>query len=67
MKGFHMTETKQKAIDLIKSLPDQSTIDDIISELHFKIQVDTGLQQLDNGKGILHSEVEKRFEKWLTK
>ncbi|MFA5832511.1 MAG: hypothetical protein WDA22_03435 [Bacteroidota bacterium] len=62
-----MTDTKQKAIDLIKSLPDQSTIDDIISELHFKIQVDSGLQQLETGKGIPHSNVVERFEKWLRK
>lgn len=62
-----MSETKVKAIDLIKSLPDQTTIDDIISELHFKLQVDGGLKELDEGKGIDHSDVEKRLEKWLQK
>ncbi len=62
-----MSETKQKAIDLINSLPEQSTIDDIISELHFKMQVDTGLRELDDGKGISHTEIEKHFAQWLTK
>ncbi len=62
-----MSETKIKIIELIKSLPEQSTIDDIISELHFKMQVDSGLKELDEGKGIPHSEVEKRFNQWLTK
>lgn len=62
-----MSETKAKVIELIKSLPDQTTIDDIISELHFKLQVDVGLKELDEEKGIDHSEVEKRLGKWLQK
>jgi len=62
-----MSETKAKAIELIKSLPDQTTIDDIISELYFKLQVDVGLKELDEGKRIDHSEVEKRLGKWLQK
>jgi predicted transcriptional regulator len=33
-------------------------------ELYFKIQVDKGLKELDEGKGIPHQEVERRtFEK----
>lgn len=62
-----MSETKAKAIELIQSLPEQTTIDDIFSELHFKLQVDTGLRELDEGKGVDHSDVEKRLEKWLRK
>ncbi|MEW6061356.1 MAG: hypothetical protein AB1600_05375 [Bacteroidota bacterium] len=62
-----MSETKAKAIELIKSLPEQTTIDDIISELYFKLQVDAGLKELDEGKGIEHFKVEQRLEKWLQK
>ncbi len=62
-----MSNIKENAIALIQSLPDQSSIDDIISELHFKMQVDTGISQLDEGKGIPHNAVEKRFSQWLRK
>lgn len=49
--------TKQKVIELIKALPDDITIDDIMAELYFKSQVDEGLAQLDRGEGIPHEDV----------
>jgi predicted transcriptional regulator len=62
-----MVNVKEQVIDMIKTLPDNTTIDDIMAELYFKIQVDSGLKELDEGKGIPHEEVEKRLAKWLTK
>lgn len=62
-----MGEVKQQVIRMIQALPEDVTIDDIIAELYFKIQVDAGLKELDEGKGIPHEEVEKRMSKWLTK
>ena len=52
---------------MIQSLPEDITIDDIMSELYFKLQVDAGLRDLDEGSGISHEEVEKRMSKWLSK
>ncbi|MDN3513409.1 MAG: hypothetical protein NG747_03305 [Candidatus Brocadia sp.] len=60
-----MAEIKQQVIQMIQSLPDDVTIDDIMAELYFKLQVDAGLQELDEGKGIPHKEIEKRMSKWL--
>ena len=62
-----MEGIKQQAIQLIQALPDGATMDDIIAELYFKMQVDAGLKELDEGRGIPHEEVEKRMAKWLTK
>jgi predicted transcriptional regulator len=62
-----MEGIKQQAIQLIQSLPDGATMDDIMAELYFKMQVDAGLKELDEGKGIPHEEVEQRISKWLTK
>jgi predicted transcriptional regulator len=50
---------------LIDTLPDTSTYEDIIAEIYFKQQVEEGLMELDEGKGISHEEVKKRLEKWL--
>jgi predicted transcriptional regulator len=58
---------KQQIIQMIESLPDNVTVDDIIAELYFRLQVDAGLKELDEGKWIPHEEVEKRMSKWLTK
>ncbi len=52
---------------MINDLPDEITLDDVMAELYFKLQVDAGLKELDEGRGIAHGEVEKRMAKWLTK
>jgi len=61
-----MAGIKQQVIQMIQSLPEDVTVDDIVAELYFKLQVDAGLKELDDGKGIPHEEIEKRMSKWLT-
>lgn len=61
-----MSGVKQEVLELIRSLPESVTLDEIMAELYFKLQVDTGLLELDEGKGISHEEVKKRMGKWLT-
>lgn len=62
-----MYGVKEEVIELVKTLPDEVTVDDIMSELYFKIQVDKGLRELDEGKGISHEDVKKRLNRWLSK
>ena len=47
-----MAAIKQQVIHMIESLPDEVTVDDIMAELYFRLQVDAGLKELDEGKGI---------------
>lgn len=60
-----MASTKEQVIDMIRGLPDDVTLDEIMAELHFRATVDAGLRELDEGKGIPHEDVEKRLSKWL--
>ena len=46
-------------------MPEDVTLDDILAEIYFKAQVDAGLKELDEGKGLPQEEVEKRVAKWL--
>jgi predicted transcriptional regulator len=62
-----MAGVKQQVIQMIQALPDDVTVDDVMAELYFKLQVDAGLKELDEGKGIPHEEVEKRMSKWLNR
>lgn len=55
-----MAKVKKQIIQMIQSLPD-----DVMAELYFKLQVDAGLKELDEGKGIPHEEIEKRMSGWL--
>jgi hypothetical protein len=58
---------RDEVIKMISKLPDNVSIDEIMEELYFKLQVNRGLQELDEGKGIPHEEVEKRMQQWLSK
>ena len=62
-----MAGVKEQVIHMIQSFPEDSTIDDIMAKLYFQLQVDAGLKELDEGKGIPHEEVKKRMSRWLTK
>lgn len=62
-----MQTAKQHAIEVITALPNQSTLEDVMAELYFKMQVDAGLEELDKNQSVDHEEVELRLSKWLTK
>jgi predicted transcriptional regulator len=55
------TTEKQRAIDAIRSLPEQATIEDAIERLCFIAKIEEGLRQADAGQLIPHDEVKKRF------
>ena len=62
-----MAFVKEEVIRMIQDMPKDISVEDIMAELYFRYQVDEGLKQLDEGKGIPHEEIEKRMEKWLKK
>ncbi|MBN1216462.1 MAG: hypothetical protein JXA99_13610 [Candidatus Lokiarchaeota archaeon] len=64
-----MATEKENVIEMIKELPEDATIDDIIYHLYVKKKIQIGIDQLDQGKGIPHEKVmenaKKRLEQWL--
>lgn len=62
-----MAEIKKQIIQMIEGLPDDVTVNDVLAELYFMLQVDSGLKELDEGKGLSHEQVEKRMAQWLVK
>jgi predicted transcriptional regulator len=62
-----MQTVRENVINMIKNMPRDVSIEDIMAALYFRYDVDQGLKQLDEGKGIAHEEVEKRMNKWLKK
>jgi hypothetical protein len=57
--------TKESVIELIRRLPDDVSLADIMAELYFRQKVDQGLRELDEGKGIPHDQARDRLQKWL--
>ncbi len=57
---------KELALDVIKQLPDDTTMQELTEEL-YAAAVREGLDELDQGKGIPHDEVKRQFDGWFTK
>ncbi|NQE06329.1 hypothetical protein C5S32_10715 [ANME-1 cluster archaeon GoMg1] len=56
---------KEEVIKMIEELPEDITVSDIMAELYFRQNVDEGLNELNEGKGISHEEAKKRLNRWL--
>jgi predicted transcriptional regulator len=58
---------KETAIKTIQDLPDNITWEEIQERIRFVAGVQEGLQELDEGKGIPHEDVEREFADWLSR
>jgi len=58
--------TKDVVIEMIRRLPDDATVADIMSELYLRQKVDKGLRQLEAGEGLEHDEAKRRLAPWLS-
>ena len=57
---------KEMAKNLIDTLPEDTTIDDIIYALYVRAKIEQGLNEIEDGKGIPHEEVKKKlYDKWV--
>lgn len=61
-----MSRTKKEVIRMIKQMPEEVSVADIMAELYFRQKVDSGLKELDEGKGIPHRQIKERLKKWLS-
>ena len=59
--------TKEMAVQTIERLPDDTTWDDIRERIEFIAGVRKGLSELDEGKGIPHTQVREEFAQWLSR
>lgn len=56
---------KEAVLEMIRNLPDNVTVDDIMAELYFRQKVDQGLRELDEGKAVPHNQAREQLKKWL--
>lgn len=60
-----MAHVKEQVIELIKSLPEDSTLEDIHYHLYVREKVEHGLKAIDEGRLVSQEDAEKRVEGWL--
>jgi predicted transcriptional regulator len=58
---------KEAVIELVKRLPPDVSLRDIVAEIEFIAAVREGLGEIEQGKGIPIEEVEKMIDTWTTK
>jgi len=56
-----MPDVKETAIKIIQSLPEDSDWQDIMEEFYFRLKVEQGLREADEGKSIPFEEVKAEF------
>jgi predicted transcriptional regulator len=57
--------TRDSVIEMIRRLPEDATVDDIMYELYVRKKITASLEELDKGKSVPHEEVQKEFARWL--
>jgi len=60
-----MLTAKQEVMELLKDLPDTSTLEEIQYHLYVRQKVQRGIQDVEEGRTYTQEEVEKRMEKWV--
>lgn len=60
-----MSTIKEQAIDAIKSLPEDCTMEDIQHHLYVCQKIRRGIEAIDAGQVIAQNEAEQRVRAWL--
>jgi hypothetical protein len=60
-----MASAREKAISIIKELPENSDLETIIDKLRFVEMVEKGIEDLEGGKVIPEEEAKRVLAKWL--
>lgn len=59
-----MKTAREEITQIVQSLPEDSTYDEILRELAFARMVERGLQDSRDGKVISNEELNKRIRAW---
>lgn len=62
-----MKSPKQEVIEMLKNIPEHSTLEDIQYHLYVKQKILKGLNAARKGQVVSHEEAIRRARKWLKK
>ena len=60
-----MQSAKHEVMELLKGLPDDTSLEEIQYHLYVRQKIERGLRDVDESRIHTQEEVEKRMEKWL--
>ncbi len=62
-----MDSAKEVVIEILKGLPDNSTLEEIQYHLYVRQKIERGIKDIEEGRTFTQEEMERRMEKWLEK
>ncbi len=60
-----MATQKEKIIQMIKNLPDDISLEDIIEAIYVRQKIEKGLKDSNEGNLYINEEAKELLEKWL--
>jgi predicted transcriptional regulator len=60
-----MSTIKESVISLVKDMPENSTLEDIMESLYVKQKILKGQKQLESGQFYTHEEAKEIMKEWL--
>jgi predicted transcriptional regulator len=62
-----MHSAKEEVMEILKRLPDNSTLEQIQYHLYVRQKIERGIKDIEEGRTFTQEEMERRMEKWLVK
>jgi predicted transcriptional regulator len=62
-----MSRVKRAVLDLVKTLPENCTLEDVQYQLYVRQKVERSMQAAAEGRVHSHEQVKKRLSKWLAR
>ena len=60
-----MATQKENIIQMLKNLPEDISLEDIIEAIYVRQKIEKGLKDSNEGNLYTHEEAKERLEKWL--
>ena len=60
-----MSTVKKEVIKIIKSLPEDCTLEEIQYHLYVRQKVERGIKAIDEGQTVSQAEAENKVREWL--
>jgi predicted transcriptional regulator len=57
--------TKADVIELIRKLPDNATLPEIVEFLEVRERIEEGIRQIEAGQSVPHEDVMKKLSRWF--
>ncbi len=59
---MNVKDTVKQVVD---TLPDETTLDDVTHALYVKTKFDHGMKEISSGQGVTHQNAKSRLRKWV--